>query len=149
MNLSNISSMKKIFFIAAMLFASGAFAQSKQEAEVLNLSKTMFRWEVENKIDSFETHLDDGLLVLGSNGVVRTKEVYVAELKNPKLVHNSINIQEAKASVKGKTAVLIGKGVFILTFDGTKRELNLVYMQTFIKEKGIWKLIGLQASRQP
>jgi Domain of unknown function (DUF4440) len=105
--------------------------------------------EVENKMDSFETHLDDGLLVLGSNGMVRTKEVYVAELKSPRLVHNSINIQEAKVAVKGKTAVLTGKGFFVLTFDGTKRELNLVYMQVFIKQKSIWKLIGLQASRQP
>jgi hypothetical protein len=141
--------MKKIFFGVTMLFVSGAFAQSKPEAGILNLSKTMFRWEVENKMDSFEIHLDDGLLVLGSNGVIRTKEVYVAELKKTRLVHNSINIQEAKVSVKGKTAVLTGKGFFVLTFDGTKRELNLVYMQVFIKEKSIWKLIGLQANRQP
>ncbi len=128
--------MKKLFFAAAILFASGVFAQPKQEAEVLNLSKTMFRWEVENKIDSFAIHLDDQLAVLGSNGVVRTKEVYLTELKNPKPVHNSITIQESKVCIKGKTAVLVGKGIFILTYDGTKRESNLVYMQVYIKEKG-------------
>jgi hypothetical protein len=35
--------MKKIFFGVTMLFVSGAFALSKAEAGILNLSKTMFR----------------------------------------------------------------------------------------------------------
>jgi len=115
----------------------------------LKVSKDIFRWEVAGQIDSLANLLEDKLVVVGSNGMKRSKDEYIDNLKNGIPVHNKIDVQEESATMNGTTAIVVGKGVFDVTMNGTQTTLHLSYMEVFVNENKGWKLIALYASRLP
>jgi len=141
--------LKEILTFVILMFSTQLFGQQKVESEILKVSKDMFRWEVAGKIDSLTNILDDKLVVVGSSGAKRSKELYVNDLKNGKPVHNKIDIQENSATVNGTTAFVVGKGVFDVTTNGSQVTLHLSYMEVFVNKNKGWKLIALYASRLP
>jgi len=141
--------LKATFTSFIFLAATQLFAQSKSESEILAISKNIFRWEVEGKLDSLANLLNDKLVVIGSKGTKRGKNEYLTDLKNGKPVHNNIDVQEASATIQGKTAIVNGKGLFETTTNGILTTSHLSYLEVFIKEKKYWKLIAINASRLP
>ena len=141
--------LKEILMFVILLFATQLFAQSKEEAEILKISKDIFHFEVAGKIDSLTNFLDDKLVVVGSNGMKRSKEVYIDDLRKGKPVHNKIDVQENSAIINGTTAIVIGKGIFDITTNGSQLTLHLSYMEVFVNENQSWKLIALYANRLP
>jgi len=137
---------KEILTFVILLFASQLFGQSKKEAEILKISKDLFRWEIEGKIDSVANLCADKMVVVGSKGK-RSKNELLADLKNGRPVHNSIVVEEASATIIGATAILVGKGVFVTTTNDNKATNHLSYMEVFVNENQSWKLIALYANR--
>lgn len=139
--------MKATLTFLGLFFAAGSFAQSKAESEVMKLSKDMFRWEVEQKMDSLANLFDDKLVIISSSGATRSKTDYLNDLKSGKPVHHSIDVQQSSASIIGTTAIVWGKGVFVVSVNDNKSTFNLSYMEVFLKQDKTWKLIALHASR--
>jgi hypothetical protein len=132
-----------------VLFSTQSYGQTKAESAVLKVSADMFRWEIHQKLDSLTTLFDDQLVVVGSNGMKRSKEVYIDDLKNGKPIHNKIDVQEASATIHGTTAIVLGKGVFNVTSNGSQSNLHLSYMEVFVEKNKSWKLVALYATRLP
>ena len=133
-----------------LLFAlSPTFAQSKIENEVTQLSKSLFKWEVKNNIDSIDNLLHDQLIVVNSKGETLSKSQYLATFKSGTMTHNSIEIEESKTTVINNTAIVAGKGVFNITAGGNNMIRHLSYLETFVKTKDGWKLFALKASVLP
>jgi len=141
--------LKEILTLGIVLFATQLFGQTKAESAVLKASGDMFRWEIKQKFDSLANLLDDQLVVVGSNGLKRSKSVYIDDLKNGKPIHNSIDVQEASATIHGTTAIVVGKGVFNVTSNGNQSTLHLSYLEVFVNKKKSWKLVALYATRLP
>jgi hypothetical protein len=143
--------MKLCILFFALLTSLSVFSQSADEASVLRLSEKVFQWEVANRVDSVAGTLDARLIVVGSDGNTRNKEQYVQRLSDGSIVHNSIEIEESKATVIGYTAVVAGKGKFAVTSGGNKAVLHLSYMEVFVKSDGasVWKLLAIKASPLP
>jgi Domain of unknown function (DUF4440) len=139
--------MKWIFSLLVILFAAPSFAQSNAESDVLNVSRDMFRWEVEGKMDSLENLFGDKLVIISSTGTSKSKTEYLNDLKAGKPVHNSIDVQQSSARIIGTTAIVWGKGVFSVSVNENKSTLNLSYMEVFVIQDKNWKLIALHASR--
>ena len=55
--------MKIAFIVVLVLITSAVFAQSKSEAEIIQLSKEIFKWEVQGKIDSLADVFDERFMV--------------------------------------------------------------------------------------
>jgi hypothetical protein len=133
-----------------LLFAlSPTFAQSKIENEVTELSKSLFKWEVKNNIDSIDNLLHEKLIVVNSKGETLSKSQYLATFKSGTMTHNSIEIEESKTTVINNTAIVAGKGVFNITAGGNNMIRHLSYLETFVKTKDGWKLFALKASVLP
>jgi hypothetical protein len=137
-------------FLLTILFLSGlqSFSQSTSEKEILKLSDQIFKWEVENKIDSLEIVFHGNFVVVGSDGNGQLKNQYINRLKSGSFVHNSINVEADTAIVSGNTAVVSGKGKFSVTISGNKVELHLSYMEVFTREnnKKNWQVMAMKAS---
>lgn len=137
-------------YLLAILLLTGlqSFSQSSSEKEVLKLSDAVFKWEVENKIDSLENVFHKKFVVIGSDGNSQTKNQYIDRLKSGSFVHDSINIEENNVIVSGNTAVVSGRGKFSVTISGNKVELHLSYMEVFTKEnnKKTWQVLAMKAS---
>jgi hypothetical protein len=130
-----------------LFFFSQVFSQSTSETAVLDISKKIFQFEVSGKIDSLSEIFDDNLTILSSSGLSKTKIEYLADLKAGKPVHNSIDIKEASVKITGHTAVLTGKGIFVVSVNQVQATFTLSYMEVFTEDHNSWKLLGLHASR--
>lgn len=133
-----------------MLFTfDNVFSQSKEEKDVTKLSKDLFKWEVENKLDSIEILLSNQLVVVNSKGETLDKSQYLVTFTNGKTTHNSIEIEESKTIVVNKTAIVAGKGIFNITSGGNNVTRHLSYTETFINTNNGWELLALKASVIP
>ena len=141
--------MKSIFNIIFIFALSPIFGQSKTENEVTQLSKSLFKWEVKNNIDSIDNLLHDQLIVVNSKGETLSKSQYLATFQSGTMTHNSIEIEESKTTILNNTAVVAGKGIFNITAGGNNMIRHLSYIETFIKTKDGWKLLALKASVIP
>ena len=141
--------MKAKFTILLVLTSMYSFGQTISENEVTNLSKSLFNWEIHNKIDSIDNLLHSQLVVVNSKGETLSKLQYLATFKSGTMTHNSIEIEESKTTVLNNTAIVAGKGVFNITAGGNNMIRHLSYIETFVKTKDGWKLLALKASVLP
>ncbi|NCD68557.1 nuclear transport factor 2 family protein [Mucilaginibacter agri] len=139
--------MKAIFLIAFIIPTLNGLGQTPAEAGVLELSKKVFNWEVDNRIDSLANLLDVKFTAFTSSGDKQTKEQYLAVLRSGNVVHNSIEVEESTATVVSNTATVAGKGRFRITVNGNKRNIHLSYLEVFIRlnEHTPWKMLALHA----
>jgi len=140
--------MKLIFTVLAMFFTAQLFAQSKEEAAVLGLSKQIFAWEVDNKIDSLANLFDEKFVVVSSSGETQSKKQYITRLKSGSFNHNGIEVEENTAMVVNNTAMVIGKGKFTVTVSGNNKLLHLSYTEVFTRAGATkpWKLLAMHAT---
>lgn len=139
--------MKLIFVLTALLFASSVSSQTPSKTAILNLSKKIFQFEVEGKLDSLADLFDEDLVIVSSSGAKKSKQEYLADLKAGKPVHNSIEVKEESATLFGQTAIVVGKGIFVVTINRVQATFNLSYMEVFAQENNSWKLMALHAGR--
>lgn len=139
---------KTCLLVIFLLTGFQSFSQSNSEKEILKLSVAIFKWEVENKIDSLENIFHEKFIVIGSDGNSQLKNQYIDRLKSVSFVHDSINIEGNSAIVFGNTAIVSGKGKFTVTVSGKKVELHLSYMEVFAREnsKKAWKVLAMKAN---
>lgn len=141
--------MKKTILLLTLLFTViQSFSQTSSEKEILQLSNDIFKWEVDNKIDSLEKVFHEKFVVVGSDGNSQLKNPYLNRLKSGAFVHDAINVEENSAIVSDNTAIVTGKGMFSVTVSGNKIKLNLSYMEVFTRtdSKNPWQVIAMKAN---
>jgi hypothetical protein len=143
--------MKNSFLFLLLFFAAKTHAQTAEEAVILDLSKTIFKWEVENRIDDIERVFDDKFVVVGGDGVPSYKKQYMTTLRSGNFVHNAIDIEENVATVVNNTATVIGKAKFTVTIEGKKLTFRLAYIEVFTRKSSRkpWKVLAMHASNLP
>jgi hypothetical protein len=132
-----------------LLFSSivFGFSQSKQEKEVLEVSRAKFNWLVNKNIDSLQFVLDDRLTYIHSNGWVQSKKELIDDLLSEKLTYDKIEVLESSVRLYSKSAVVTGKGKFVASLSGTTNTFDLTYTETYVLQKREWKLVSRHASR--
>lgn len=141
--------MKKTILLLTLLFTViQSFSQTSSEKEILQLSNDIFKWEVDNKIDSLEKVFHEKFVVVGSDGNSQLKNPYINRLKSGAFVHDAINVEENSAIVSDNTAIVTGKGMFSVTVSGNKIKLHLSYMEVFTRtaSKNPWQVIAMKAN---
>lgn len=140
--------MKVYFSVIMLLLSINCFCQSSTENEVLEISRQIFRGEVENKIDSVANILAEQFVAASSDGSVITKKDYIERLSARNFTHNAITVSEQSAVISGNSAIVIGAGKFDITVSGRQRISQLSYIEVFIRERNgkPWKMLALKAS---
>lgn len=126
--------MKFFLIIICLFFAVKGFSQKTAENEVLKISADIFKWEVENKIDSVANILHAQVVVVGSDGSTSQKSDHIKRLAGEDFKHNSIEKTENTAAVSENTVTVIGKGKFDMTVSANKRMSQLPYIGVFTRE---------------
>jgi hypothetical protein len=140
--------MRTLLIATILLLSTKLFAQTQDELNIQNLSATIFRLEVENKIDSLENVIHEKFIAVSSNGSIQTKTQYLDKLKGGNFVHNKIEVEENKSTVSQNTATIIGKGKFTITASGQTNTIHLSYMEVFIRlnKDSPWQIFALKAN---
>lgn len=122
-------------------------SQPAQEQHVLDLSKKKFQWMVAMQFDSLQAVLDDRMMFIHSNGWLETKTEFIHDIRSGKLRYKSIDVIEATARVYPGSAIIIGRGKFVVTLDGKDLQLELKYTEVYIQQNGKWLLASRHANR--
>lgn len=140
--------MKKLSIsVLFLLCGLVTFGQSKQEQEVIQLSRAKFKWLVSKKVDSLQYYLDERLTYIHSNGWVQTKKELIDDLMSGKLTYNAIEVISDSIRVYPKSAVVTGRGKFTATMNGATNVFELTYSETYVLQKREWRLASRHASR--
>jgi len=140
---------RSILLLVLLLTGISGIAQTKEETEIMALSRKKFRWMVEAKLDSLDVILDERLSYIHSNGWVQSKKEFLEDFTNGKLTYHSIEVKEMSARVYKRSAVVTGKAVVETTLNGTRAIINLMFTEVYVVQKGGWKLVSRHASRLP
>lgn len=139
--------MKTITLAVLILSTLTVFSQTKQEREVLKLSRDKFRWLVQKNSDSLNQVLEERLSYIHSNGWIQTKKELIEDLQSGKLTYNSITVVQDSIRLYTKSAVVTGRGKFVATLNGTTNTFDLAYTETYVLQKRTWKLVSRHASK--
>ncbi len=139
--------MKIVFLFLLSLASSFTFAQTKEEQEVLSLSRRKFKWMVETKIDSLRDVLDDRLTYTHSNGWVQTKSDVLNDFANGKLTYQKIELQELKVRLYNGVALVNGRGKFTYLAGGNTLTSDLMFTETYVHIDKKWKLVARHANK--
>lgn len=138
----------KFFGILVLSFiCTGAIAQSNAEKSILELSKNKFQWMITKNYDSLERLFDDRLQFVHSNGWTENKQEFIADIKSGKLLYTNITVTEAVARVYSNSAVIIGRGKFLVKLEGKDMEFDLKYTEVYVQQRGKWLLASRHANR--
>lgn len=99
------------------------------------------------QFDSLQAVLDDRMMFIHSNGWLETKTEFIHDIRSGKLRYKSIDIIEATARVYPGSAIIIGRGKFVVTLDGKDMQLELKYTEVYIQQNGKWLLASRHANR--
>jgi hypothetical protein len=121
--------------------------ESATELFVLRLHEKKFQWMVKKQLDSLSNILDDRVVYVHSNGWQQNKKEVTEDLKNGKLIMNSVTVTEAKARVYKGAVIINGKGKFDVVVDGKAVVLDLLYTEVYVRKKEGWLLVTRHANR--
>lgn len=133
--------------VIAILVSGSAFAQSKAEQDVLNLSKRKFVWLIEKQRDSLDLLLDERLMYIHSNGWTQSKAEVFDDMQSGKLVYKQVDIDATQVRVYGNTAIVTGTGRFQGSREDKEFDLPLSYTEVYVKQGKRWLLATRHANR--
>lgn len=136
--------------IATLTFVSIAtfsFSQSKTETEIMTLSKKRVQWLLEGKPDSLAALYDDNSITVHGNGMIKSTSEHFEDIKNKRPIYKNIEIQQSTVKDFGTTAILVGKGVFSISMNGSDMIANMAYTEVYMKRGKVWKLVARHASQ--
>ena len=132
---------------ALALIATFSFGQSKTETEILTLSKKRVQWLLAGKLDSLATLYDNNSITVHGNGMIKSTSEHFEDVKNKRPIYRNIEIQQSTVKDFGTTAILVGKGVFSISMNGSDMVANMAYTEVYMKRGKVWKLVARHASQ--
>ena len=141
--------MKKLLLFVLLISGTYAYCQSPQAEYVNQLHKRKFEWMTTKNYDSLNWVADETLKFIHSNGWIQSKKEMIEDMKSGKLNYTLISVQESSVSLyNDKSAVVTGKGTFKgLMPDKSEFNINLLYMEVYIKSNNQWKLVSRHACK--
>ena len=125
---------------------SGATQGDPREQEVLNLSKTKWRWMAERKVDSLAALFDDQAVFVHMGGTMsRSQELDV--IKGGMIQYKSAEIQETSVRFIGSTAILLNRIRLTAVVGGNEVINPFVVTEVYVQQNGTWKLGSLSFTR--
>ena len=140
----------------ALAYSAPAAAQDKDkpapvagpnaEQELLNLSRTKWRWMSERKVDSLATLFDEQAVFVHMGGSMsRTQELDV--IRSGGIHYKHAEILEASVRFIGATAIVLNRIRLDAVVGGNEVTNPFVVTEVYVRQGGTWKLGSLSFTR--
>jgi hypothetical protein len=156
---SNLMKIMKTTFIALGLFFLGlqlAHAQAKlpnpatttftkEEQEILALSKTKWTWMSDKKVDSLDDLFKENCVFVhmgGSWGKKQELEI----IKGGRIWYKQAEVYSSAVNIFGNTAILLNDIDLVATVGGNEVINPFMVTEVYLKEDGKWKMGSLTFS---
>lgn len=129
----------------SLAYSAPATAQVKEQ-ELLNLSKTKWRWMSERKVDSLAALFDDQAVFVHMGGTMsRDQELDV--IRSGGIHYKHAEILEASVRFIGTTAILLNRIRLDAVVGGNEVTNPFVVTEVYVQQHGTWKLGSLSFTR--
>src|SRR3954464_13967290 len=141
-------------FVLTVITASHAQPPNSKKQE--SLEKKITQLEVDRQaafksgdVGALERSTADDYTSIASSGATSSKARMLERLKSGTFKMQEITLQDLKARVYGKTAVLTGRAHEISTFDGKQKDQQYLFTRVFVKKDGHWQAVSYQQTSAP
>jgi hypothetical protein len=133
-------------FCSAQAQNTAKVQPTKQEQELLDLSKAKWLWMADKKVDTLNTFFEDKAVFVhmgGSWGKARELDV----IKSGMIWYKKAEIYTASVNIFGNTAILLND-IDLVAVVGQNEVVNaFMVTEVYIKESGKWKMGSLTFSK--
>jgi ketosteroid isomerase-like protein len=140
--------------VLAAITASQAQPPNKKKQE--SLEEKIAQLEIDRQaafkrgdVEALERSTADDYTSIASSGATSSKARMLERLKSGTFKMQEITLQDLKARVYGKTAVLTGRAHEISTFDGKQKDQQYLFTRVFVKKDGHWQAVSYQQTSAP
>lgn len=133
-----------------LVVSISGFSQSKAQREVSDTVKQWAASIVSRDMDAMGKILADDIVITDYNGKVRGKKEELEILKpSPDVKTISVENEDLKVKVYGKTAVVTALTVMLFNIGGRDTATSMRYTAVFVKRDRRWQIVALQTARLP
>jgi ketosteroid isomerase-like protein len=133
-----------------LLSAIAVFPQPRTEREVSDTVKSWAASIVSRDMSALGRILADDIVITDYTGKVRGKAEELEILKPmPHVKTISVDNEDVKIKVYGKTAVVTALTKMKFNIGGMETGMDLRYTAVFVKQDGRWQIVALQTARVP
>ena len=119
---------------------------TKAEQELLDLSRTKWRWMSEKKVDTLAALFHEEAVFVHMGGTMsRAQELEV--IRSGGIRYKHAEIQEASVRVIGTTAIVLNRIRLDAVVGGNEVTNPFVVTEVYVQQNGAWKLGSLSFTR--
>lgn len=136
-----------IKFLVLILFCSiSAFAQSsKDEQEVLQLSKDKWQWMADKNVDKLKDLFDAKAKFVHMSGTWKTDEE-LEIIKTGSIWYKEAQVHDTAIELSGETAIVWNRITLLAMVRGTEAKTEFTVTEVYQKQKKDWKMLALTFS---
>ena len=129
-----------------LVYSAPATAQANAEQEVLNLSKTKWRWMSERNVDSLTALFDSQAVFVHMGGTWGTdRELDI--IKSGGIQYKHAEIFESSVRFIGATAIVLNRIRLDAVVGGNEVSNPFMVTEVYVRQNGTWKLGSLSFTR--
>jgi hypothetical protein len=106
-------------------------------------------WLVKESYDSLQTILHPKLLYGHSNAWIQNFAAITDPTNPDSLDYKSIEVEEVNVDCDGNVGYVFGNAIFKGKIKETQFDMNLSFIETYVKENGTWLLFTRQSTKTP
>lgn len=120
--------------------------QTKDEKEVLDLSRQKWLWMAERNTKALDK-LIDPQAVFVHMGATFTKSEELGVIESGRIQYKQADVQEVSVRIIGDTAIVLSKIQLFALVGGNEARNPFSVTETYVKQAGAWKLGALAFTR--
>ena len=146
MRMTRLAALMLVGAMPAWAQANAPANRTKVEQEVLDLSRTKWRWMSERKVDTLAALFhEDAVFVHMGGSMSRDRELEV--IRSGGIHYKHAEIFEASVKVIGATAIVLNRIRLDAVVGGNEVSNPFVVTEVYVQQNGRWKLGSLSFTR--
>jgi hypothetical protein len=133
--------------LSTAAFASPDKAQTKDEKEVVELSRQKWLWMAERNTQALDKMIDQQAIFVHM-GATMTKSEELGVIESGRIQYKQTDIQEVSVRIIGETAIVLSKIQLVALVGGNEAINPFMVTETYVKQADNWKLASLAFTRR-
>jgi len=122
-------------------------AQTKEEKEVVELSRQKWLWMAERNTSALDKLIDQQAIFVHM-GATMTKSEELGVIESGRIQYKQTDIQEVSVRIIDETAIVLSKIQLVALVGGNEAINPFMVTETYVKQAEGWKLASLAFTRR-
>jgi len=132
-----------LFLLVMTVVSSPAqTSTTKQEQEVINLSKDKWQWMADKNVSKLKELFDDKSVFVHMGGSWG-KEQELTVIGSGGIHYKKADVHEVSVQILGNTAILLNKITLLAVVGGNEVTNPFIVTEVYVKDNGMWKMGSL------